>query len=69
MMERTGKNLRLFTTGEIHSSSFLLYLIRVPGLSEGKYRLFVFFEFSRRVEIPPVNMEYIYLELSCTEYF
>ena len=69
MMERTGKNLRLFTTGEIHSSSFLLYLIRVPGLSEGKYRLFVFFEFSRQVEIPLVNMDYTYLELRCMEYF
>ena len=37
MMERTGKNLRLFTTGRIHSSSFLLYFIQVSGLSEGKY--------------------------------
>ena len=69
MMERTGKNLRLFTTGRIHSSSLLLYFIQVPGLSEGKYRLFVFFEFSRQVEIPLVNMDYTYLELSCTEYF
>ena len=69
MMERTGKNLKLFTTGRIHSSSLLLYFIQVPGLSEGKYRLFVFFEFSRQVEIPPVNMDYTYLELSCTEYF
>ena len=58
MMERTGKNLRLFTTGRIHSSSLLLYFIQVPGLSEGKYRLFVFFEFSRQVEIPLVNMDY-----------
>ena len=69
MMERTGKNLKLFTTGRIHSSPLLFHFIQVPGLSEGKYRLFAFFEFSRRVEIPPVNMEYTYLELSCTEYF
>ena len=69
MMERTGKNLKLFTTGRIHSSSLLLYFIQVPGLLEGKYRLFAFFEFSRQVEIPLVNMEYTYLELSCTEYF
>ena len=69
MMEKTGKNLKLFGTGRIHSSSLLLHFIQVPGLSEGKYRLFAFFEFSRRVEIPLVDMEYIYLELSCTEYF
>ena len=48
MMERTGKNLRLFTTGRIHSSSLLLYFIQVPGLSEGKYRLFVFSNFPDR---------------------
>ena len=69
MMEKTGKNLKLFATGRIHSSSLLLHFIQVPGLLEGKYRLFAFFEFSRRVEIPLVDMEYIYLELSCTEYF
>ena len=69
MMERTGKNLKLFPTGGIHSSPLLLHFIQVPGLLEGKYRLFVFFEFSRRVEIPLVNMEYTYLELSCSEYF
>ena len=69
MMEKTGKNLKLFATERIHSSSLLLHFIQVPGLSEGKYRLFAFFEFSRRVEIPLVDMEYIYLELSCTEYF
>ena len=63
------EELKVFTTGRIHSSSLLLHFIQVPGLSEGKYRLFAFFEFSRRVEIPLVDMEYIYLELSCTEYF
>ena len=69
MLERTGKNLKLFTTGRIHSSSLLLHFIQVPGLLEGKYRLFAFFEFFRQVEIPLVNMEYTYLELSCSEYF
>ena len=69
MMERTGKNLKLFTTGRIHTSPLLFHFKQVRGLSEGKYRLFVFFKFSRQVEIPLVNIEYIYLELSCTEYF
>ena len=32
----------------------------------GEIPAFRFFEFSRQVEIPLVNIEYIYLELSCT---
>ena len=35
----------------------------------GEIPAFRFFEFSRQVEIPLVNLDYTYLELSCTEYF
>ena len=51
----------------MYSLLLLLHFIQVPGRLEEKWELSVIFEFSKQVETPPTNMEYIYLELSCSE--
>ena len=70
MMERTGKNLKLITKGPIrHGSEILIHIIQARGRLKAKTELSVTFEFSKQTEIPPANMEFIYLELSYSEYF
>ena len=70
MMERTGKNLKLITKGPIrHGSEILIHIIQARGRLKAKWELSVTFEFSKQAEIPPTNMEFIYLELSYSEYF